>query len=715
MHIMETKLKKPFLPLPEILQNRLVVSHNMFGIDLARSLPPNIIPFGPIQNEAQIPPLEPEMEKLLTAHAKANRRVVFMAFGTLARMDLAPEVCARLLAGVDLFLEKNQDCAVIWASTTHDHDLIKPVLDKHKERLSTPSWINQRRVLLHPAVHVSVTHGGYGSVSEAIFAAKPLLVLPFFGDQPMNAYAAEDAKYARQLDKYTFTAEDMTKKLEELLVIDSAPLYRLQQIAKLNSETSPVVISNALLRVATKLRIAVVVTFGTRSHVAPLFEALRWLVEHKDHNVEITYIHTNHTKSFPNEALYVKYMYCGFERDMKKIGEIATLSVQTDKPVDDVQMHIQLFSHLVEDYELGARHYLEIFERERFDLIISDFFDRAVMDAALESDTKLATMCVLGFHNVGGAWYVPNFFQPCPLETWMTSTWTRLKAMAHMAPFIMHVSRVEKQMQQIMETKLKFKKPFRPIQEIFQTRLVLSHNMFGFDLARTLPPNIIPYGPIQNEKHIPPLEPEIESGLAAHTKANRKVVFMAFGSAVRFDASRQVYTRLLAGVDLFLEKNQDCAVIWPSTTHDAALTKPVLDKHQERLSTPSWINQRRVLLHPAVHVFVTHGGFGSITEAFFAAKPMLFLPFFADQPMNAYAAEDGKYGLQLDKYTFTAEEMAKKLQELLVIDRAPLYRLQQIARLNSETSPVVVSNAVLCAATVGVEHLLPPDLGISWR
>ncbi|QRV81801.1 glycosyltransferase family 1 protein [Ceratobasidium sp. AG-Ba] len=49
---------------------------------------------------------------------------------------------------------------------------------------------------------------------------------------------------------------------------------------------------------------------------------------------------------------------------------------------------------------------------------------------------------------------------------------------------------------------------------------------------------------------------------------------------------------------------------------------------------PTWVNQLRVLEHPAIHYFVSHGGWNSTTEAVVRGVPMIFWPFAADQPTN---------------------------------------------------------------------------------
>jgi UDP:flavonoid glycosyltransferase YjiC (YdhE family) len=51
-------------------------------------------------------------------------------------------------------------------------------------RLLLVAWAPQLAVLCHPAVKLFVSHGGLNSTHEGLAAGKPLLVTPFFADQP---------------------------------------------------------------------------------------------------------------------------------------------------------------------------------------------------------------------------------------------------------------------------------------------------------------------------------------------------------------------------------------------------------------------------------------------------------------------------------------------------------------------------------------------------
>jgi hypothetical protein len=54
-----------------------------------------------------------------------------------------------------------------------------------------------------------------------------------------------------------------------------------------------------------------------------------------------------------------------------------------------------------------------------------------------------------------------------------------------------------------------------------------------------------------------------------------------------------------------------------------------------------------VLAHPAVKVFLSHGGMNSTNEGLAAGVPVLCMPFGGDQPINAQHIENKGVGLQV--------------------------------------------------------------------
>lgn len=68
---------------------------------------------------------------------------------------------------------------------------------------------------------------------------------------------------------------------------------------------------------------------------------------------------------------------------------------------------------------------------------------------------------------------------------------------------------------------------------------------------------------------------------------------------------------------------------------------------------------------PLVDLVITHGGNNTTTEAVHFGKPMIVLPLFWDQYDNAQRVHETGYGLRLDPYRFTEDEMRKAIDTLL--------------------------------------------------
>lgn len=68
---------------------------------------------------------------------------------------------------------------------------------------------------------------------------------------------------------------------------------------------------------------------------------------------------------------------------------------------------------------------------------------------------------------------------------------------------------------------------------------------------------------------------------------------------------------------------------------------------------------------PLVDLVITHGGNNTTTEALHFGKPMIVLPLFWDQYDNAQRMQELGFGVRLDTYRFTDEELTGALERLL--------------------------------------------------
>ena len=77
------------------------------------------------------------------------------------------------------------------------------------------SKVCQKDLLAHENLKVFVTHGGIGSLSEAIYHKASLVGIPFSNDQKPNLLRAEKQGYALLLDWDNLSEADLTDAIRK--------------------------------------------------------------------------------------------------------------------------------------------------------------------------------------------------------------------------------------------------------------------------------------------------------------------------------------------------------------------------------------------------------------------------------------------------------------------------------------------------------------------
>ena len=85
----------------------------------------------------------------------------------------------------------------------------------------------------------------------------------------------------------------------------------------------------------------------------------------------------------------------------------------------------------------------------------------------------------------------------------------------------------------------------------------------------------------------------------------------------------------------------------------------------ENVKLSKWLPQQSILAHPKVKLFITHGGLLSTTETIYHGVPILAIPVFGDQHLNAKAAVKNGYGLMLPYPEITEESFTQNIREIL--------------------------------------------------
>lgn len=141
-----------------------------------------------------------------------------------------------------------------------------------------------------------------------------------------------------------------------------------------------------------------------------------------------------------------------------------------------------------------------------------------------------------------------------------------------------------------------------------------------------------------------PLIPPHKPNVATKTEVGAPVVYVATGTLARPNAQQVAAlasaVRAVGGARFVWSLPEPCHALLPADFRAWAA-------EAGRALVVAWAPQPAVLSHPATRLFVTHGGMNSIWEGLTAGIPLLVLPFFADQPINAQHIVNKRLGSQV--------------------------------------------------------------------
>ncbi|KAJ9057366.1 hypothetical protein DSO57_1023357 [Entomophthora muscae] len=223
--------------------NVLGLANSFVGFEAAAPLPLNLRMVGPLENKLGNH-ISPELQSFLDSHS----RTLYVGFGSrvvLANFDVENIVIASLIALKDGIVD-----GVVWGlGSTRQDDFPETILFEgnllpreylfQHPNMRVLAWAPQDAVLKHPNTKLFLSHGGLGSLFEAIFAATPVLCMPFFSDQPRNARKLEDAGIGQYVDRITATPHSLVYQMDGILQDRNGSiamnLRRMQMLARIGS------------------------------------------------------------------------------------------------------------------------------------------------------------------------------------------------------------------------------------------------------------------------------------------------------------------------------------------------------------------------------------------------------------------------------------------------------------------------------------------------
>ncbi|CAE8606255.1 unnamed protein product [Polarella glacialis] len=180
-------LHKAFRYSREAIYKKLCFVNSFWGLEKVRPMPPNVIftgPTGQLSSEALDETSMKSLNEWLVWVRREGLKVVYVTFGTMVQLSSAQ--IQSLYEG----LAAVPGIAVAWSLKEEGQKSLPVLLDK---KFFVYHWFPQAEVLRLKDVGAVITHCGFGGLMEIIAGGKPLIGMPFVGDQFANAKAAKAA------------------------------------------------------------------------------------------------------------------------------------------------------------------------------------------------------------------------------------------------------------------------------------------------------------------------------------------------------------------------------------------------------------------------------------------------------------------------------------------------------------------------------------------
>lgn len=155
-------------------------------------------------------------------------------------------------------------------------------------------------------------------------------------------------------------------------------------------------------------------------------------------------------------------------------------------------------------------------------------------------------------------------------------------------------------------------------------------------------------------------EPALLAWLDSAKDLGAPVIYVSMGT--KYELKLDKCLTLVAGLEKMIS-SMGVRVLWSLRASQQEELQSALPVNSESLRIERFTPQQEVLAHPAVQVFLSHCGWGGVTDTLLAGVPTLAYPGFSEQFLNAAALVDSGAGLLLQPDLSNLIDDTKRLLE----------------------------------------------------
>uniref|UniRef100_A0A0D9V6W0 Glycosyltransferase N-terminal domain-containing protein n=1 Tax=Leersia perrieri TaxID=77586 RepID=A0A0D9V6W0_9ORYZ len=665
---------------------------------------PSISPSTPLNGHGEIH----DEQHRAWLDAQPASSVLYVSFGSVVsvRSSQMEEIAAALRDGAVRFFWVARDGGAAGAAASGEKGLVVP-------------WCDQVSVLRHRAVGGFLSHCGWNSLLEAVFAGVPLLALPVVWDQVVDARVVagewgigvdlSDSEQRRE-DDGVVGRDAIRAAAARLMDPDDGESREMRRrAARLREACRGAVQDGGSSRRSLNSFVRDLADGRLNFQYAMAAAAADAEPRRRCHVVAVPYPGRGHVNAMMNlsRLLAARGAAVTFVVTEEWLGLLTSSSPAAAAAPPGVRMR-SIPNVIPSEHGRGGDHegFLEAV-RTRMEAPFENLLDRLRLEeeekgtaapvSALVADTYLAW--VVGVGNRRGvpvfslfpmtAVFFSAYYHFDSLSPWLAED-NPDQRVEHYIPNMASSSIMLSDLKPLIHHERTVKYVLECISSIRKVQGLLFTTIYELEasvidsIGSLVPCPVYPIGPcipymtLENEhiKSNGEATGPIDYSAWLDSQPDNSVLYVSLGSFLSVSSSQ------LDEIALGLATSE-VRFLW-ILREQSTRVRELVGNTNRGMILP-WCDQLKVMCHPSVGGFLTHCGMNSTLEAVFAGVPMLTLPLFFDQPIDGrLIEEEWKIGVKLRDWTdkdqlIRREEIARSVKRLMASDDAEIEAIRQCA------------------------------------